>query len=83
MKARLFKLAVVALILICTKLWVGVYEHDEFGTNHVFIKHRPIWKTHFYSPIGMSEMILINLPSEKQIEQLLFEEFVSSKGRLK
>ena len=68
MKARLFKLTAVALILICAKFWIGVYEHDEFGTNHVFIKHRPIWKTYFYSPIGMSDMILINLPSEKQIE---------------
>ena len=51
--------------------------------NIFFTKHRAVWKSYFYSPVGMSDSLLPNLPSEEQIEQFLFKEFVSSKGHSK
>lgn len=63
-------------ILIASKFWIGIYTHDEFGGKHVFIKHRPIWKTFFYSPRAMSDLKLSEMPPEKQNEQILFDEFV-------
>ncbi|UUV22565.1 hypothetical protein [Paenimyroides aestuarii] len=63
-------------ILIVSKFWVGIYTHDEFGGKNVFIKHRPIWKTFFYSPRGMSDLKLSEMSTEKQTEQILFDEFV-------
>ena len=70
------KLILLVLILILSKFWIGIYKHDEFGTNHTFIKHRPIWKTFFYSPRGMSDLKLSEMSKEKQNEQKLFDEFV-------
>ncbi len=63
-------------ILIVSKFWVGIYTHDEFGGKNLFIKHRPIWKTFFYSPRGMSDLKLSEMSAEKQNEQKLFDEFV-------
>ncbi|MFP4845816.1 hypothetical protein [Winogradskyella sp. PE311] len=77
---KMFRFLLIALIVFILKFWIGVYEHDEFGSTHIFIKYRPVWKSYFYSPIGMSDSLLIQFPSEKQIEQILFNEFVSSKG---
>jgi hypothetical protein len=45
-----------------------------------FIKHRPVWKWEFYSPIGMSDMKIDELSKEKQIEQEYFNEFVLDQG---
>ncbi|MCX2738913.1 hypothetical protein [Pontibacter anaerobius] len=74
-------LAIVAiLIILVVRLWFGIYLHDEFGETHLFLKHRPTWKWEFYSPLGMSDLRIEDLPKEKRNEQLLFEEFVSSRG---
>ena len=67
------------LLVIFTKLWVGVYEHDEFSHRIIFIKHRPVWKTFFYSPRGMSDLKISEMSAEKQFEQKLFDEFVLKK----
>ena len=63
-------------ILIVSKFWIGIFTHDEFGHKVVFIKHRPIWKTFFYSPRGMSDLKLSEMSKEKQNEQKLFDEFI-------
>ena len=73
MKIRVF---IIIIILIAAKFWIGVYKHDEFGGNNLFIKHRPIWKTFFYSPRGMSDLKLSEMSIDKQNEQLMFDEFV-------
>lgn len=62
--------------VIMTKFSVGIYEDDEFPETHLFIKHRPIWKTFFYSPRGMSDKKLTQMTKEDQKEQLLFDEFI-------
>ncbi|SDG96395.1 hypothetical protein SAMN04489796_1011047 [Winogradskyella thalassocola] len=66
----------IIVILIFAKLWIGLYDHDEFDEKHLFIKHRPIWKTHFYSPRGMSDMKLSEMSEEAKREQKLFDEFI-------
>ncbi|AXO79965.1 hypothetical protein DZC78_06040 [Olleya aquimaris] len=63
-------------ILIVSKFWIGIFTHDEFGGKIIFIKHRPIWKTFFYSPRGMSDLKLSEMSTEMQNEQRLFDEFV-------
>ena len=63
-------------ILIVSKFWIGIFTYDEFGHKVVFIKHRPIWKTFFYSPRGMSDLKLSEMSKEKQKEQKLFDEFI-------
>lgn len=73
-KQRILLLLLVFVIL--TKFSVGVYEDDEFPENHLFIKHRPIWKTFFYSPRGMSDKKLTQMTKEDQKEQILFDEFI-------
>lgn len=80
MKIKLSSILLISILVVIGKFWLGVYEHDEFSSKHLFIKHRAIWKSYFYSPIGMSDSLLPNFPSEKQKEQMLFDEFVSSKG---
>ncbi|MUU78796.1 hypothetical protein [Winogradskyella endarachnes] len=66
----------ISSILILFKFWVGIYSDDEFGELYIFIKHKPIYKTYFYSPRGMSDLQLIEMPKDKQREQLLFDEFI-------
>jgi hypothetical protein len=65
---------------IIVRLFAGKYIHDEFGETHLFIKHRPIWKWSFHSPIGRSDLSLKDLSYEDQKEQLLFDEFIRERG---
>ena len=74
------KLAILVVLVILCRFFIGVFSHDEFGGTHIFIKHKPTWKWKFYSPLGMSDMKLEDLSKEKQREQMLFNEFVSDKG---
>jgi hypothetical protein len=68
------------LIIVVFRFYVGTFSHDDFGGKHIFIKHRPIWKWHFVSPIGMSDLKMEDLPPEWQEEQQLFEEFIHGQG---
>lgn len=73
------KQVIISLIvgsLFLLKLCVGIYCDDEFPEKHLFMKHRPIWQTYFYSPRGMSDWKISEMPIEKQKEQLLFDEFI-------
>tara|TARA_R110002051_G_scaffold225543_1_gene288471 strand:+ start:309 stop:551 length:243 start_codon:yes stop_codon:yes gene_type:complete len=75
------KTVVILIILVVLgRFFIGVFSHDEFGETHVFVKHKPIWKWNFYSPLGMSDVKLKDLSKEKQKEQILFNEFISNRG---
>ncbi|MDX6188742.1 hypothetical protein SGQ83_05225 [Flavobacterium sp. Fl-318] len=67
-------------LILSLRLFCGVYNHDEFAESHFFIKHRPIWKWKFYSPLGMSDMKSEELSEEEQIEQKYFEEFIKERS---
>lgn len=76
MKRKTIITSIFILLGIFIKFWVGIYEDDEFSNRVVFIKHRPIWKSFFYSPRGMSDLKISEMSPEKQFEQKLFDEFV-------
>lgn len=63
MKRKIFIIILLLLVILASKFWIGIYEHDEFNTKHIFIKHTPIWKSYFYSPRGMSDLKLSNFPT--------------------
>ena len=65
-----------AILLLMLKCWLGIYEEDEFGTHHLFIKHRPVWQTYFYSPRGMSDLQLHQLDPKERKDQERYDEFV-------
>lgn len=69
---KVFITLVVFKIVILIKLFTGIYIHDEFGERHFFIKYRPIWKTIFYSPRGMSDRKLSEMTTKEQTEQKLY-----------
>lgn len=63
-------------VLIFLKLCIGIYVDDEFPERCFFVKHRPIWKSYFYSPRGMSDIKLSKMSEDRRKEQLLFDEFI-------
>ncbi|WP_125722492.1 hypothetical protein [Flavobacterium ustbae] len=67
-------------IALTVRFFCGVYHHDEFPETHFFVKHRPIWKWTFHSPLGMSDSGIEELSKEEQIEQQYFNEFVRNQG---
>ncbi|KAF2515188.1 hypothetical protein [Flavobacterium foetidum] len=80
MKKKVLIVVFILSVGITTRLFVGVYEHDEFAETDFFIKHRPTWKWRFYSPIGMSDLRMEDLSKEEQTEQQYFNEFVRDRG---
>jgi hypothetical protein len=76
MKKRFFGGIILFIIIALFRLFFGVYVDDEFGDESLFIKHRPIWKWKFYSPIGMSDLKMEDLTKEKQIEEKYYDEFI-------
>lgn len=80
MKKKVLVLIFTFATVLIIRLFVGVYDHDEFAESHLFFKHRPTWKWKFYSPQGMSDIKLEELLKEKQIEQKYFNEFVRDQG---
>jgi len=75
------KLTLVIGLLLCItiRFFCGVFEHDEFGDDVYFIKHKPTWKWRFRSPQGMSDLKIDQMTPAQQEEQLLFDEFVGGR----
>jgi hypothetical protein len=71
---------IIPLTFILIRLFIGTYAHDEFNETHIFIKHQPTWKWHFYSPRGMSDMKLEDMAPKSREEQLLFDEYIWDQG---
>ncbi|MEN2400790.1 hypothetical protein GKZ90_0013470 [Flavobacterium sp. MC2016-06] len=80
MKKKILIAVFTFAFILTIRLFCGVYIHDEFGETHFFIKHRPVWKWEFYSPLGMSDTGIEELPGDEQIEQKYFNEFVRDQG---
>lgn len=66
----------ILVVSVLFRFFVGVYTHDEFAENHMFIKYRPTWHRHFYSPIGQSDSNTNELSNDEKIEQDYWNEFV-------
>lgn len=65
-----------AVFFLLSWLFVGVFRDDEFYEPNLFTKYQPTFKVNFYSPIGMSDLTVNDLPSDKKLEEIAFEEFV-------
>jgi len=76
------KIFLLVIVLVISRFFSGVYQNDEFGGNHLFIKHRPTWHWYFYSPIGLSDRANGDLLPEEQLEQQYWDEFIKSKIEL-
>jgi len=79
-KKHILFMTVISFLIL--KFWVGIYEHDEFFHKSIFMKHRPIWKTFFYSPTGMGEYKLDEMSNDERKEQEYFDEFILGKVEL-
>jgi len=61
-------------------LFCGISRDSEFYEPTIFVKHRPTFKIHFYTPTGESDMTLSDLSEEGKKEELLYKEFVQDQG---
>lgn len=74
-RPNIYILLGIVLILV-TWLFVGLFRDDEFYEPTLFIKYRPTFKVNFYSPIGMQDLKLDDLQTERKVEEVAFREFV-------
>ena len=79
-----FKLTIFFIIIIAlvVRLFCGIYIHDEYKEQNLFIKHKPSWKWKFYSPSGMSELKFEEMTEEQKAEQKYWDEFIVGKQAL-
>ena len=64
------------VFLILTWLFVGLYRDDEFFEPNLFTKYRPTFKVNFHSAIGMQDLKVDDLPPDRKVEEIAFQEFV-------
>ena len=67
---------VATVFIILTWLFVGLFRDNEFYEPKLFTKYRPTFKVNFYSPIGMQDLKIDDLPTERKTEEIAFQEFV-------
>jgi hypothetical protein len=73
---RALYLGLGLLTLLTTILFCGISRDSEFYEPTIFVKHRPTFKIHFYTPTAESDMTLSDLSEEGKKEELLYQEFV-------
>ncbi len=66
----------IAGVLVILWLFVGVYEHREFRTYHLFLKNRPTLRLFFWSRVGESDQAIEKLPAHDQRAEKAYREFV-------
>lgn len=76
---RSFVLGIVLVsAFFAAKLWLGVYTQREFGTRHLFLKHRAATTFYFHAPRGESDRM--DLTVDENRAESLYAEFVESGG---
>lgn len=76
-------MAFVIIVTLSCRLFLGVYQHDEFTEEYLFIKHRPVWQWYFRTPIGMSDLTLDDLSEDRQWEEMRYDEFIRQRGHIR
>ncbi len=68
--------------LLLTILFVGQYYDPQDGDRTIFIKHRPIIKQYFYSPVAYHKLHPTQLTSTEEMEEKAFHEFITDRHLL-
>ena len=68
-------LALGAISLLTTILFVGQFYDPEDGDRTFFIKHKPTFKQYFYSPTAYHRFHPSKLTLTEEIEESAFQEF--------
>lgn len=81
---RTLKSVISGLLLLCACwLFLGIYRDREFGSRHLFLKHRPTFKFIFSAPLGESDNKLKDLDPERRYEEEMYHEYVEAGGGYK
>ena len=67
------------VFIIISWLFIGLFRDDEFFEADLFTKYRPTFKVNFYSPIGMQDLKLEDLPTGEKSEEIAFQDFVMNR----
>ena len=67
------------VFVILTWLFVGLFEDAEFYESNLFTKYRPTFKVNFYSPNGEQDIEIADMPADRKVEELAFQEFVTKR----
>jgi hypothetical protein len=72
-------------LLLASLTLVGVYREREFGTHHVFLKHRPSARLFFCAPLGEADRSYTPghegyLTPQQVEEEQAYVEFVEENG---
>jgi hypothetical protein len=73
------------VLVLASRPFVGVYREREFGTHHVFVKHRPSARAFFTAPLGEADRSYVPgregylTPADEE-EERAYVEFVERNG---
>ncbi len=78
MKRTLKITATLALFAVLVVAWLclGIVKDPEFAEYAVCMKAHPTFKVYFYSPLGMSDKVLADLPPDLQAEERAYRWYV-------
>lgn len=78
MKKIIFLL--ISIIIVCFGwLSFGIFSQREFGSIHLFYKHKLSPRFYFYAPIGESDTPISSFDSDQQQAERDYYEFVELK----
>ena len=78
MRRRPLFLAALLIVLAAGWLFLGVFQHREFASRHLFLKHQPSFKVFFRPARG--EPGRKDLSADERHEEAKYEEYVEKGG---
>ena len=79
MKKRIISVLLLTVVL-GVWLFMGVFQHREYGTYNLFLKNRPSLRFYFYSPIGESDRTIESFSPWTQRSERAYIDLVEKKG---
>jgi hypothetical protein len=78
MKRWILVILLVMLLggILSTWLWVGIVKDPEFAEYGLRVKRHPSFKVYFYTPLGMSDKTIDDLPTELQAEEHAYRRYI-------
>ncbi len=79
-KRRLIFTGLSLALSLAAWLILGIYRDREFGSHHLFVKHKPTFKLRFYAPLGKSDRTLNELNPKESHEEVMYREYIEEHG---